>query len=557
MIRNAPTWVHRDSPPATVGPVRSKPRRHPARTALLSAGMALTFAFGATPGVAESTKTVRFVGFSEPKTLDPGTNWLAVTFQHGYMVYDTLFARDSDGNPQPQMVDTWTASEDRKNYTFTLRDGLMFHDGSPVEAADAAASIRRWAQKDSAGKKLVEFGMEVTVKDTKTFEVTLETPALWLIDAFAKPTTGPLMVFREEEASNFSATEPVDKIIGSGPFRFVPEEHRPGAQLVYIKNEDYVPRDEPADYMSGGKQVNIDRVEWIVLPDASSSINALVAGEVDIVERPSLDLLPILEASPDVDLQVNDEQGMIGFLRMNHTQRDLDTQAGRQAVAHAIDQKDFLRSVAGVSGDYWSECYSFFGCGGRLESTLGMEDKTTPDPEKAKALMEEAGYSGEPISVLGASDSTVLKEFAVVLAENMQSVGMNVDLRMSDIASMLGSLGNRELPEDGGWSLFPMTAMAFTFDDPLGNFWLISRCEENPFKGWPCNARMEDLLASWALETDPEKAMQITREIQQEAAEDLPIVPLGQFRYPIAHRTSVTGIVKAPMTVFWNLDKNM
>ncbi|KAA0910017.1 ABC transporter substrate-binding protein [Aquicoccus porphyridii] len=528
-----------------------------ARAALLSAGITIAVGLGVVTASAQDTKVVRYVGFSEPKTLDPVANWLAVTFEHGYMVYDTLFARDSQGRPQPQMVETWEVSDDKAHYTFTLRDGLTFHDGSPVEAADAVASIERWAQKDSAGKKLVEFGMKTTVIDAKTFEVTLDTPALWLLNAFAKPTTGPLFVFREEEARKFKATEPVDTIIGSGPFKFLPEEHRPGSKLVYAKNEDYVPRDEPADYLSGGKKVHIDRVEWIVLPDASSAINALVAGEVDIVQRPSLDLLPILEASPDVGLQVNDEQGMIGFLRMNHTQRDMDSQAARRAVALAIDQKDFLRSVAGVSGEFWSECYSFFGCGGRLESTAGMEDLMTPDPEKAKALMKEAGFTGEPIAVLGASDSTVLKEFAVVLAENMQSVGMNVDLRMSDIASMLGSLSNRDAPEGGGWSVFPMTAMAFTFDDPIGNFWLQSKCEENPFKGWPCNAHMEELLAAWARETDEEKAMEITRQIQKAAAEDLPIVPLGQFRYPVAHRTSVSGMLKAPMSVFWNIDQQM
>lgn len=525
------------------------------RAAIVSAGLMAVAALGLQPAWADNEKTVRYVGFSEPKTLDPVASWLAVSFQHGYMVYDTLFSRDSAGNAQPQMVDTWEVSDDKKHYTFTLRDGLKFHDGSPVEAADAVASIERWAQKDSSGKMLKSFGMKAVAVDDKTFEITLDTPVLWMIDAFAKPTVGPLFVFREEEASKFKATEPVDTIIGSGPFKFVPEEHRPGSQIVYVKNEDYVARDEKPDWLAGSKKPNIDRVEWVVLPDASSSINALVAGEIDIIERPPLDLLPILEGSPDVGLQVNNSQGQIGFLRVNHTQRDFDSQAGRQALAHAIDQTEFLRSVAGVDGTYWTECYSFFGCGGRLESTLGMEDKMNPNPDKAKALLEEAGYKGDAVAVLGASNSTVLKEFAVVLAETLKKLDVNVDLRMTDIASMLASLKNRELPEEGGWSVFPMTAMAFTFDDPIGNFWLASKCEKNLFKGWPCNDHMEELLAAWAVETDPDKAMELTREIQQVAAEDLPIIPLGQFHYPVAHRSSVKDMVKAPLTVFWGMDK--
>jgi len=533
---------------------QGKPRKHRgiARTALLAAGLAL----GAMTAAAEDLKVVRYVGFSEPKTLDPVASWLAVSFQHSYMVYDTLFSRDAEGQAQPEMVDSWEISDDNKTFTFTLRDGLMFHDGSPVEAADAVASIKRWAQKDSAGKMLVSFGMDYEVIDAKTFKVTLEQPSLFLIDAFAKPTVGPLFVMREEEASKFSSTEPVDTIIGSGPFKFVKEEHRPGAKLVYAKNEEYIPRDEPPSWLAGGKKVNIDRVEWVVMPDPSSTLNALLTGEIDVYERPPLDLLPIMEADPNVALEVVNEHGMIGYIRPNHTQVTFDTQAGRQALSYAIDQAEFLRAVAGVDGKYWSECYSFFGCGGRYETEAGMEGRKDPDPEKAKALLEEAGYNGEMVAVLGASNSTILKEFSITLANTLKNVGVNVDLRLSDIASMLASRKNRDIPENGGWSMFPMTSMSFTLDDPIGNFWLASKCEENIYAGWPCNDHMEELLAAWAHETDPEKAKELTRQIQVEASEDLPIVLLGQVYYPVAHRTSVTDLVKAPQTVFWGMNKS-
>ena len=542
----------------------SRLRRNVSMTAkpvILAAGLIAGVSAGvigdATEAVAQETKTVRYVGFSEPKVLDPIANWLAVTFQHGYLVYDTLFSRDSNGEAQPQMVESWEVSDDKKHYTFTLRDGLKFHDGSPVEAADAVASINRWAQRDSSGKTLLGFGMKVNAIDEKSFEVTLDTPTLIVVDAFAKPTVAPLVVMREEEAANTPATEPVDKIIGSGPFKWVEEEHVPGSKLVYERNLDYVPRDEPPDYFSGGKVVNIDRVEWIVLPDASSAINALIAGEIDIIERPPLDLLPLLEASPDVGLQLNNGKGMIAFVRANHTQTIFDTREGREALAYAFDQEEFMRSVAGVDGKYWSTCYSFFACGGRFESELGMEDRKTPDPQKARELLEAAGYDGQLVAVLGASNSTVLKEFATVMAESLSRLDVNVDLRLSEIASMLASRKNRDIPEKGGWSMFPMTSMAFVLDDPIGNFWLASKCEENLYAGWPCDAKMEELLASWARELDPEKQMEITREIQEEAARDFPILPLGQFFYPVAHRNSITDMVKSPLTVFWSMDKAM
>ena len=537
------------------------------RSISVSAGSAI-LAFGLLAGLwtgmvsvpqqayAQENKTIRYVGFSEPKVLDPVANWLAVTLQHGYLVYDTLFSRDADGKAQPQMVESWEVSDDKRRYVFKLRDGLMFHDGSPVEAEDVVASIKRWAQRDSSGKTLLKFGMKLNALDDKTVELTLDVPTLIVVDAFAKPTAAPLFIMRQEEAAN-PPTEPVTEIIGSGPYKFVREEHVPGSKLVYERNPDYVPRSEPASYLSGGKVAHVDRVEWVVLPDPSSAINALVAGEIDILERPPLDLLPLLEASPDVALQIGNEQGTMGYIRPNHTQEILNTREGREALAYMVDQEEYMRAVAGVDGKYWRTCYSFFACGGRFESEAGMEDRMQSDPEKVKELLEKAGYDGQMVGILGVTDSTVLKEFSILTAERLKSMGVNVDLRMTDIASMLASRSNRGTPEEGGWSMFHMTSFGFELDDPIGNFWLASKCEENVYAGWPCDAKMEELLDSWARELDPARQKEIAVQIQEEAALDFPIVPLGQFFYPVAFRTSISGLPKAPLTVFWNADKTM
>ena len=531
-----------------------------ARAALVAAGLlaglSTSMTYGPGEAYAQNVKTIRYVGFSEPKVLDPVASWLAVTLQHGYLVYDTLFSRDADGVAQPQMVDSWEVSDDKKRYVFVLRDGLAFHDGSPVEAEDVVASIARWAQRDSSGKTLLGFGMKLAALDVKTVELTLEVPTLIVIDAFAKPTAAPLFIMRKEEAVT-PPTEPVAEIIGSGPFKFVRQEHVPGSKLVYERNPDYVARSEPASYLSGGKIARVDRVEWVVLPDAGSAVNALIAGEIDVYERPPLDLLPLLEASPDVAMQIGNEQGTMGYLRPNHTQVIFNTREGRRALAALIDQEEYLRAVAGVDGKYWRTCHSFFACGGRLESEAGMEELKTPDIEEARELFRKAGYDGQMIGLLGVTDSTFLKEFSIITAERMKEAGLNVDLRMTDIASMLASRKNRDIPEKGGWSMFPMSSFGFELDDPIGNFWLASKCEKNVYAGWPCDAKMEELLDSWARELDPVKQKQISVEIQKEAALDFPIVLLGQYFYPVAFRTSVSGLPKAPLTVFWNADKKM
>ena len=526
----------------------------------LGAGMVVGLSIGpagfAGEALAQKAKTVRYVGTSEPKVLDPVANWLAVTLQHGYLVYDTLFSRDENGVAQPQMVESWEASDDRKRYTFTLREGLRFHDGSPVEPEDIIASISRWAQRDSSGKTLLDFGMTLGKLDERTVELTLEVPTLIVVDAFAKPTAAPLFIMRRQEAAN-APTEPVSEIIGSGPFKFVRDEHVPGSKLVYERNPDYVPRDEPPSYLAGGKVAHVDRVEWVVLPDAGSAVNALVAGEIDILDQPPLDLVPLLEASPDITLQIGNEQGALGYIRPNHTQIVFNSREGREALAYIVEQGEYMRAVAGVDGKYWRECYSFFACGGRFGSEAGMEDRMASNMDRAKELLAAAGYDGQMVAILGASDNAVLREFSVITAERLESAGLNVDLRMTDIASMLASRSNRGTPEEGGWSMFHMTSYGFELDDPVGNFWLASKCEENVYAGWPCNAKMEELLATWARELDRDRQMEIAREIQEEAARDFPIVPLGQFFYPVAFRTSVSDLPKAPLTVFWNADKAM
>lgn len=523
-------------------------RRH-TRCLALAAGVLLAFA---APAGAQSV--LRYAASAEPRTLDSVVNWLSVTHQHSYLVYDTLYAFDSQFRPQPQMVESAARGADGTSWTFTLREGLRFHDGAPVTSADVIASIRRWAARDTTGRKLAELGMRLEEVDARRFTVHLSVDTPLLVEAFAKPTATGLFIMRAADAAT-DPMKPVENIIGSGPFRFVREAYRPGDRLIYERNPDYRPRVEPADYFSGGKVAKVDRVEWLVMPDSATAIAALRTGELDIYETPPLDLLPVLERNPDIVVAVHGKQGQIGFLRPNHRQPPFDRPEARRALALLTDQADYMAITAGADGKYWSRCYSFLACGGANENQSATDWMRTVQTEEAKRLFQQAGYSGERIVIIAPGDNEIIKGFGTMAAERLRGAGLQVDIQYMDFATMMARRNRQDAPSQGGWNIFPMWSYGFELDNPIGSVALSANCTDASYAGWACSPKIEELKNAWARESDPAKRKEIVARIQAEAVKLVPIVPLGQFFAPIAYRRNVTGFLQTPVPVFWNVEK--
>ncbi|HWL79725.1 MAG TPA: ABC transporter substrate-binding protein [Roseomonas sp.] len=509
-----------------------------------------------TPTTASAESVLRYAASAEPRTMDPVVNWLSVTHQHSYLVYDTLFSLDAALKPQPQMVGSVEKAEAGKGvrWLMTLRPGLAFHDGRPVAANDVVASIQRWAKRDVSGRKLVELGMVLEVMDEKRFAVSLPVDTPLLIESFAKPTAAGLFIMRAEEATTDPMTA-VKEIIGSGPFRFDRAAYRPGDRMIYRRNAEYQPREEPPSNFAGGKVVKIDRLEWMVLPDSASAVAALQSGELDIYETPPLDLLPVLAQNSNLRVAVHGKQGQFGFLRPNHTQPPFDKPEARHALALLMDQREFMSITAGSDGQYWRECYSFLSCGGLNENQAGGEWMRGTKVEEAKRLFREAGYAGQPIVVIAPGDNEVIKGFGTLAAERMRAAGLAVDLQYMDFATMMSRRNRREPPQAGGWNIFPMWSYGFELDNPIANVALNTNCTEASYAGWACSPRIEELKNAWARESDPGKRQALIAELQQEATKLVPIVPVGQFFAPIAYRTSVTNFLETPVPVFWNVEK--
>ena len=511
-----------------------------------------TYAFNARAKSADA-KTLRFIAQSDLTILDPIWTTAYITRNHGYMVFDTLFALDSAFKPQPQMVGAYEISPDRLRYSFTLRDGLKFHDGEPVGAIDCIASLRRWMARDALGQSLAIAVDKMKPEDRASFTIQLKEPFPLLIDAIAKVSSLAPFIMPERLAKT-DPFQQITEMVGSGPFKFVAEEFEPGNKVVYVKNADYVPRDEPPSWASGGKVVKVDRVERLNLPDAVTKAAALASGEVDWWENPPSDVVPVLAANPNIAVAKSDPLGSLTMLRFNQLNPPFDNVKMRRAVMAVVDQREFMSALAGDPSN-WSVCPSFFTCGTPMANNAGSEALTGKrDFAKAKKLIAEAGYKGEKIVVLDAVDLPVSHAQALVVFDLLKKLELNVELAPRDWGNVVIRRMSKKPIDGGGWSVFGTGWVGADLLDPSVNVMLRANTAAAWF-GWPSDDKLEQLRAEWLETNDSEARQEIAVRIQERAFETMPYIPTGQWSPMTAYRKNVKGIITAPALFMWNVEK--
>ncbi len=519
----------------------------------LAACAALALAVAAAPALAQSPKTLKVVAHADLKILDPTFTTAYISRNFGYMVYDTLYAQDATGKPQPQMVEKHTVSKDGLQWSFTLRPGLKFSDGSAVTPADVIASLQRWSARDSLGRALVGAGAEWKGVDARSFTLTLKEPFGMVLEALAKPSGFPPVILPERLAK-MPATAPLPEVLGSGPFTFKRDEWVPGNKAVFVKNPHYVPRSEPASGLAGGKKTNFERIEWLYLPDANSATAALKRGEVDFIEQLPPDYITPLRGDPNVKIGASGAQQ--GFLVFNQTHPPFNNAKARQALAHAVSQEKFMAAMGYPLDMRRTYCATFFICGSAYETDAGAAPFRTVDVAKGKQLLAEAGYKGEKIVLLVPTDIPQLNAEALMTGQALRSLGMNVDLQNMDWASIGARRAKKDAPEAGGWSMYVTTAGEFDANSPITNAYLGAACGTT-LPGWPCDKPLDDLRTAWLKETVPAKRKQLLDAFHARAFEAVPYVNAGQFTLAYGARANLKGLDKlwAGMPIFWVLDK--
>ena len=499
-------------------------------------------------------KILSVVMHSDLRVIDPIYTTAYITRDHGYMVYDTLLAMDSNLKIRPQMAD-WKVSDDQLTYTFTLREGLKWHDGQPVTAEDCVASLKRWSAHDGMGQKLMDFTATLEATDEKTITLKLKEPYAYVLESLGKP--GSLVPFMmPKRLAEISPDKPIPEQIGSGPFKFVASEFQPGIKAVYVKNTDYVPRNEPPDWTSGGKVVKIDRVEWITMADPQTALNALQSGDIDFVERPPWDMLPILEKDPRIVVHTLDEAGFQTLGRMNFLHPPFNNVKIRRAALLALRQKDVLDALAG-NPRYYKICGAVFGCDTPLASDVGSETLVKGNGmADAKKLLAESGYDGTPVVIMAPGDVMQLKATPIVAAQLLREAGFKVDLQAMDWQTLVTRRNSQKPPKDGGWNMFFTSITAQDAANPISHLQIIAKGTHGGWFGWPEDSDIEELRDAFVRAQSLDQQKEIATQIQARVYDQVIYIPLGQWKGPSVWRKEISGVLdgRAP-PVFWNVEK--
>jgi peptide/nickel transport system substrate-binding protein len=363
------------------------------RRVFLKAAAGLPLVAGPWVAHAEKAKSLKFIPASDLAVLDPVWTGARVTRNHGYLVFDTLYGLDETLTVQPQMAAGHTIDSDGRRWTIRLRDQLRFHDNEPVRARDVVASVRRFCARDGFGQSLLSVTDELSAPDDRTIVFLLKKPFSHLAQVLAGSTADMPCIMPERLA----VTDPykqVTEMVGSGPFRFLPEEHIAGSRTVYERFAGYVPTGEGhTSFLAGPKTVHFDRIEWITIPDAATAAAALQAGEVDWWEQPPNDLLATLARNRNLRLATDPMQTAIGVMRFNHLFPPFDDPRIRRALLGAVDQAAAMQAVAGVDHTGWRDAIGLFGPDAPLANDAGIKVMTSPrNYAGVRKTLSEAGY---------------------------------------------------------------------------------------------------------------------------------------------------------------------
>lgn len=505
---------------------------------------------------AQTDRVLKFVPQSDVTVLDPIWTTAYVTRNHGYMIFDTLFGTDGAMQASPQMAAGMTNENGGKLVRISLREGLKFHDGTPVLARDCVASIQRWAKRDTYGQTLMALTDELSATDDATIQFRLKKPFALLPEALGKSATNFPAMMPERLAKTDAFTQ-VTEMVGSGPYKFNAQERVVGSQVVYERFADYVPRsDGTPTWTAGPKIVHFDRVEWHIIPDAGTATAALQTGEIDWWENPGNDLLPLLRKARDIKTEIQDPTGLMGCMRLNHLTAPFNNPAIRRALLKAIDQQDFCEASSGDDPKMWHVPTGLFCPESPFANDAGLEVFAGKrDYDAVRKEIIAAGYNGEKTVLLAPTDFPLLKAMADVCADVLQKVGLNVDYQAMDWGTVVQRRTRKDPTDKGGWSVFNTFWAGLDQFNPVGLAFMRGVGEAaGATPGWPSSPRIEELRQQWLDAPDVATQKSLARELQLQALVDVPYVPLGQVLGETAYRSNLTGVLNG-FALFWNVRK--
>ncbi|MBM3949702.1 MAG: hypothetical protein FJ312_10805 [SAR202 cluster bacterium] len=469
--------------------------------------------------------TLRVVSQASIATLDSVWSPFYVVVAVAQHLYETPLGWNTELLPAPRMVDTWTVSTDGKIYTFNLREGMTFHDGQAVTARDVVASLNRWLPGGSAAAGLMRGFTQETpfvVVDDQTFEVRMNEPYGGVVAALAKPHWGPFII-PERLAATTKVTEGTAEFIGSSPYKL--ERWDQGDKVVLVRHEGYKPRTDKADHMVGAAVSYLDGITWLEIPDEETKIAGLETGEWDVVDGSAFDFFKRLSANAEIvvplykpghrsAMNISPNNPPFGNESLRLTPQQLNA---RLAVQAAIDIEAVMFSLG--DHDLWTLCPAIYYCGTPLETNEAAEYYNQANPEKGKQLLAKSDYKGETVVLLNPTDYGTITPTGVVLKQQMEAIGLNVEMPALDWATIVGKFAN--------------TDEYHMFTD-----WYVHWCCADPIE-WPSregvpgrhpiNDEGVELRVAYAQAQTQEERFALVEKLQRNMYEEVISILLGQF----------------------------
>ncbi len=527
------------------------------RRGFLAGGVAAAVGSLAAPrlSLAQNTRVLRFAPQANLSSLDAVAGTQYVVRNASLMIWETLYGIDSNIVPKPQMAEGHEVSPDFKEWTFKLRPGLKWHDGEPVLSRDVSASLQRWMVRDTMGQRIKASLDAIETPNDRTVRIRLNKPFPKMLFALGK-NNAPVALIMPERIAKTDPFKLITEYVGSGPMRFKTDEWVPGSKAVFERFADYQPRAEAGDWLSGGKRMMFDRIEWMILPDDATKAAALQNGEIDWWENPIPDLVPLLKRNRNLNVDIADPLGNIGSFRMNHLHPPFNDARARRAVLMALSQEDYMRAVVGDDETLWKGLPSFFTPGTPMYTEAGGDALKGPRRyDEAKKLLAEAGYKGETIALLVATDVQITKAQGDVTADLLGRIGMKVDYQALDWGTVGARRAKKDPPSEGGWNIFHTWHAGADCINPAP-YTAFDAGGDKAWFGWPNSPKVQEDIGQWYDAPSPEAEKAAIDKANSDAMDFVTYIPTGFFLQYQSWRKNVSGVVKAPFPVFWGVSKS-
>jgi len=501
---------------------------------LALAGLLALVALG--PAAAETPRAggvLKAAIVGEPPTLDAHLTTAVMTYNIMWHVYETLYTLDRNFEPIPLLAEGHVMSDEGRRYTIKVRRGVRFHDGTELTAADVAASLARWGRLHTVGKAVWKHVEALEARDPLTVVFHLKAPMGSLLYGLAST----FAAIYPKAIVDAAGDGPVKTVIGTGPFRFV--EHKPDHHIRLARFKDYAARAEPPNGFGGRRTAHLDEILFVPTPDVSVRTAGLETGDYHIADQIKQDQYERLLRVPGLELSIV-RFGFWPAAVLNHKQGPMTDKRLRQAFLARLDVEPIMAAAIGHK-EFYRLDGSIFQRELPWHSTVGLEGYNQRNRDKARRLLKEAGYAGQPVRWMTTQEYDYMYKAALVARQQLEDVGFKIDLQVVDWATLVQRHGKPEL-----WDVFS-TGHPVSFDPAL---FAALQCD------WPgswCHEEKDRLMVELARESDVKKRKRIIDRIQAIFYEDVGRIKFGDAFLFRAARKELRGSFRtAPLLHFWN-----